>query len=287
VVLISFGYTFNTNFNQFSIQILSTIGVGLLVLSIFLFLNLRFALIIGLIIFFCNNILFYFVPEGMNLAWVSIIFGGTYLDGNYAFIFYPALQILGVMLLGFYLGKMYSPSFPVEKRRKVFNYFSIGFFVLFFTLKIINSYGEITRWSNQKTFDETIASFIKVSSSPPTLIYMCLVFGFIFMLLPKLENKENKFFNFLKFIGKNAPLYTFLQLFLTHLFCMVIFYIKGGFITYPMYKTYPLAYRIPNEGFNLAIVYLITFILIILLYFICLKLNNFILSIKQKLFSLL
>ena len=287
VVLISFGYTFNANFNQFSIQLLSTIGVGLLVLSLFLFLNLRFSLIIGLIIFFCNNILFYFEPDGINFAWTSIIFGGTYIDGNFAFIFYPFLQILGVMLLGFYLGKMYSPSFSIEKRRKVFNYLSIGFFVLFFTLKIINNYGDIRTWSYQKTIDATIAAFIKVSSTPPSLMYMCLVFGFVFMLLPKLENKENKFFNFLKFIGKNAPLYTFLQLFLIHLICMAIFYLKGGFITYPMYKTYPLAFRIPDEGFNLAIVYLITLSLIILLYFICLKLNNFILSIKKKLFGLL
>jgi hypothetical protein len=87
---------------------------------------------------------------------------------------------------------------------------------------------------------------------------MCLVFGFIFMLLPKLENKENKFFNFLKFIGKSAPLYTFLQLFIIHLVCMFIFYLKGGFIKYPMHKTYPLKFRIPDEGFNLAFVYLIT-----------------------------
>jgi uncharacterized membrane protein len=219
------------------------------------------------------------------LAWTSIIYGGTYIDGNLAFIFYPFLQILGVMLLGFYLGKTYSPSFSVEKRRKVFNYLSIGFFVLFFILRIINSYGNISTWSYKKTIDETVAAFLKVSSSPPTLMYMCLVFGFVFLLLPKLENKGNNFFNFLKFIGKNAPLYTFLQLFLIHLICMSIFYLKGGFITYPMFKTYPLAYRIPDEGFNLAIVYLITLSLIILLYFICLKLNKFILSIKQKLFS--
>ena len=288
VVLISFGYTFNTNFNQFSIQILSTIGVGLLLLSLFLFLNLRFSLIIGLIIFFCNNIFFYFIPSnGNNLLWTSVIFGGTFIDGTLSFIFYPSLQILGVMLLGFYLGKMYSPSFPVDKRRKVFNYLSIGFFILFIVLKIINRYGEIGSWSNQKTIDQTIASFIKVTSTPPTLMYMCLVFGFVFLLLPKLENKENKFFNFLKFIGKNAPLYTFLQLFIIHLVCMSIFYLKGGFIKYPMHKTYPLAFRIPDEGFNLAIVYLITLALIILFYFICLKLSNSILTIKQKLFSLL
>jgi len=287
LLLVSFGYTFDSNFNQFSIQILSTIGVGLLILSLFIFLNLRFSLIIGLIIFFCNNILFYFVPKDLNLAWTSIIFGGTYIDGYMSFTFYPFLPIVGVMLLGFYLGKMYSPSFSVDKRRKVFNYLSIGFFVLFFVLKLINSYGEIVAWTSQKTIDETIASFIKVSSSPPTLIYMCLVFGFVFILLPKLENKENKFFNFLKFIGKNAPLYTFIQLFLIHLIGMAIFFLKGGYIKYPMFKNVPLSYRIREEGFNLAIVYLITLILIFVFYFICLKLNKFVLAIKQKLFSLL
>ena len=59
VFLISFGYTFNTSFNQVSFQILWAIGVGLMLLSIFIFLNLRFALIIGLLIFFLNNLLFY------------------------------------------------------------------------------------------------------------------------------------------------------------------------------------------------------------------------------------
>jgi uncharacterized membrane protein len=287
LLLISFGYTFNTNFNQFSIQILSTIGIGLIVLSLFLFLNLKFSLIIGLIIFFCNHTLFYLLPERLNLAWISIIMGGTYNDGNISFTFYPFLQILGVMLLGFYFGKVYSPSFSVDKRKKVFNYISIGLFVLFFSLKIINSYGEIIPWSSQKTMDETIASFLKVSSSPPTLIYMCLVFGFVFLLLPRLENKKNKFFIFLNFIGKNAPLYTFIQLFLIHLISMAIFYLRGGYINYPMFKELPLSYRIREEGFNLTIVYLITIILIVIFYFICLKLNNFVLAIKQKLFSLL
>ena len=91
----------------------------------------------------------------------------------------------------------------------------------------------------------------------------------------------------LKFIGKSAALYTFLQLFIIHLVCMGIFYLKGGFIKYPMHKNYPLKFRIPDEGFNLAFVYLITLALIILLYFICFKLNNSFLSIKRKLFSLL
>jgi len=287
IIIVSFGYTFNTDFNHFSIQILSTIGVGLIALSIFLFLNKQLALIIGLIIFFGNNILFYFLPDNLNLAWISIITGGNFVDGNISFIFYPFLQILGVMFLGFYLGSFYSPSFSENKRKKVFNYISICLFLIFVVLKIVNSYGEFYHWSNQKSIDETVASFLKVTSTPPSLLYMCLVFGFVFMLLPILENKENKFLNAIKFIGKNAALFTFLQLFITHLICALLFFLRGGYIKFPMYKDLPLAFRIQSEGFNLVIVYFITFSLIPILYFICFKLQNFILAIKIKLFGLL
>jgi hypothetical protein len=68
---------------------------------------------------------------------------------------------------------------------------------------------------------------------------------------------------------------------------MVLFYLRGGYIKYPTFKDLPLSYRIREEGFNLAIVYLITIISIVLFYFICLKLNKFVLAIKQKLFGLL
>ena len=70
VVLISFGYTFNTNFNKFYIQILYTIGVGLLVLSIFLFLTGALSVWVVMLL----PIYFFVVLQGASVeAAVSIV----------------------------------------------------------------------------------------------------------------------------------------------------------------------------------------------------------------------
>jgi len=274
-LLVSFGYTFSTSFNHFSLQILSAIGVGLIILPFFIYLKPRLTLMVGLLIFFCNNVLFYFAPKNPNLAWSSVVLGGQYSDGNLAFIFYPFLQIVGVMLLGFYIGRMYSPSFATEKRKYIFKYIGIGLLTLFVILKIVNSYGDIVSWAQQDSVNKTIASFLSVTSSPPTLMYLSLVLGLSLLILSILDTIENRITKFFKIIGRNAALFTLLQLFFIHIICAIVFYLKGGIVNYPTYQNLPLLYRIPTDGFGIVATYIFSIIVISLVYIICLKYDKY------------
>jgi uncharacterized membrane protein len=71
-------------------------------------------------------------------------------NNEYINFLYPVFPWLGVMLLGFYFGKLYKNDFNVKIRRK--SLFTIGIvsLTLFLILRFVNVFGDLKPWSIQK-----------------------------------------------------------------------------------------------------------------------------------------
>ena len=93
------------------------------------------------------------------------------------FVGYPLIPWVGVMMLGYCLGKIYVPSFDAAKRGRILLILGSSAVALFVLVRLINVYGDPSVWSAQRSFVFTLLSFINVTKYPPSLNYLLITLG--------------------------------------------------------------------------------------------------------------
>jgi hypothetical protein len=63
---------------------------------------------------------------------------------------YAGIPWLGVMMLGYCFGTLYSTDFGVARRKRLLNAIGIALLLLFVLLRSFNFYGDPDHWSTQK-----------------------------------------------------------------------------------------------------------------------------------------
>jgi uncharacterized membrane protein len=97
--------------------------------------------------------------------------------GHTFFIGYPIIPWIGVMALGYCLGKLYSKDFDAARRKKILKQLGFAALLLFALLRFTNIYGDPSQWSTQSTAMFTFLSFINVTKYPPSLLYLLVTIG--------------------------------------------------------------------------------------------------------------
>lgn len=185
---------------------------------------------------------------------------------------YPILPWLGLMLLGYYFGNFYTTDFKSEKRKKLLITIGLTSIVLFFIVRGINVYGNLTKWEVQDSITKTIISFFKLTKYPPSLAFILITMGPAFIFLATIENVKNKVVNFFLVFGRVPFFYYVLHIFVIHFFAIIGLLITGKdwqlmIIDNEAFTTNKLA----GYGYSLGIVYLIWVFIVLLLYPICKK----------------
>ena len=200
LVIISFAWSFNPAFERFPLGVIWAIGISMFILGLLIHLPYKVILGLGLLIVFGHNLLdFKEAAEGFNggfsldLAHSSKWAKYEIIEGHNLIIAYPFLPWLGLMIMGYCLGQLFSPQFDTARRQKILTQMGIGLLVLFVILRGINIYGDPEVWSQQRNGLYTFFSFMKIHKYPPSLLYMCVTMGCAFLLLPFLEKLDNKF----------------------------------------------------------------------------------------------
>jgi len=179
---------------------------------------------------------------------------------------YAIVPWVGVMLLGYAIGPWF--FYPPPTRNKVLLSAGIFSLVLFLVLRFLNLYGDPSPWSVQERGGVfTLLSFLKVSKSPPSLLFLCVTLGIAWIVLAQAERVPSGAKKILITYGR-VPLFYFIVhlavISATSFLWTWFSFGKGVNLSFTPAKDWPVAYQ-PS----LLRTYLVWVLLVGALYFPC------------------
>ncbi len=278
VLIVSLGLSF-LPYNFILLQVIWVIGISMILMAGLLWLPVRAILGIGLLIVLGHNSLD-FIEQSPGFKadfwWILLHGGGNpifpYAENRILLIGYPLLPWIGLMMLGYCLGWLFSPDFPAKRRQQWLLMIGVTALVLFGVLRFANVYGDPFPWSVQKDKVTTLLSFLSVNKYPPSLLYMCVTAGPGLLALALLENTRNRVTAVLKTYGRTAFFYYLIHWYVLHTLRMIFFFADGHTIPEAIasVKTIPTLFALPgNGGYSLGVVYIIWLLVVVGLYPLC------------------
>ncbi|MDO7171491.1 DUF1624 domain-containing protein [Mariniflexile sp. AS56] len=270
-------WKFDLTYSRIILQVIWAIGFSMVSLAFLIYLPKKIILTIGLLIVFGHNALDGIVKNGtrfFDIIWYllhqpNIVPVNNHIDIG---IFYPVLPWIGVMILGYCFGQLYTKNFHIPLRKKWLIGLGTGSILLFFILRGINIYGDLVPWSVQDTTTKTILSFFKVSKYPPSLAYILITLGPALLFLYGIETVKNKLTNFLLVFGRVPLFYYFAHILVIHVLAIIgILLFGGNWLDMILTKDAFSSGNLLNYGYSLFIVYLVWVSVILMLYFPCKK----------------
>lgn len=277
MTIVHFAWHFDPAFHHISSNIISTIGFSMVFLSLLIHLRLRYILLIGLVIVAGHNLLdgiTFDEGSAADMIWSFFHVSKRFpLAHQYILQFnYPVIPWIGVIALGYCLGRLFDPDFSIAQRKKVITHWAVTCLVLFVVLRSLNFYGDLHPWSTQETLSKTIMSFLNLEKYPPSLDYLCLMGGISLLILAALEGRDLHKFKPITLFGNVALFYYVLHLYVIHL-CAMLAVIGYGFPWQTMIFHDTLSRVSPllkgHFGFNLFDTYLVWITIVALLYLPC------------------
>ena len=284
LTVVNFSWFFDIHFQTFGLFVIWSLGISMIFLAAIIHLKLKHILIFSLLMIFGHNALDS-IQIGNQIFW-SIIHEFNFIDlqsGRKLLVGYPIIPWIGVMSLGYYFGSFYDKNFSAEKRKKIFFIIGLSSIIMFLIVRFLNGYGNLNNWKSYELAIQTIFSFFNPAKYPPSISYLLMTLGPIFLILSRTENLKGKIINIISVFGKVPFFYYILHIYLIHLLALITAWITGfgwesliikGWVTQsPLLKGF---------GFNLWIVHFIWIAIVIALYPFCKKFSIFKQNNKDK-----
>ena len=266
--------TFNPSYPYFNLQVIWAIGICMIVLSSLIYLNARLILLIAVLLIAGHNLLDgVHVPNDSSFLfiWSVVHEVRQFTIGPFVVnVQYPVLAWIGVILLGYYLGRLFDLAYDPVKRKNQLLQMGVGAIVLFVLLRSEHWYGDPVDWSMQKNAIFSLLSFLNVNKYPPSLLYILVTLGPALIFLALAEKPVNKLTARISVFGRVPMFYYLMHLLLIHL-AALLGAILQGFKLQDMILT-KAVYNSPQlkgYGYNLVIVYVIWIALVLVLYPLC------------------
>lgn len=179
---------------------------------------------------------------------------------NAVFVAYPLVPWIGVMALGFALGRLLDTD-PARRRRALVC-LGLGVIMLFIVLRAGNFYGDAKLWSVQPSPLFTLFSFVNPTKYPPSLLYLAMTLGPSLLGLAAFEHWRGFGAGFVRVYGRVPMFY-----YLLHLFVLS----SAAAIAWRL--AYHRAFYVWDEhlvgGWSLPVVYAIWIAVVLALYLPC------------------
>lgn len=273
--IVSFGWMFNPTYPIFGLQVIWSIGIGMVVLAALVHLPLRWITLIGAILVFGHNAL-----DGLTFDgawWWSVLHAHGALEvGDHTIFFaYPLIPWIGTMALGYAFGQFYAKGYTMEVRRRILTRLGLAAIMLFFIFRLTNEYGDPNPWSAQTTDVFSVLSFLNVEKYPPSMLYLLMTLGPAILFLAWAEKLNGWFVSALVVIGRVPFFFYILHIYLIHLLAMGAAE-RTGFGWHSMVLDEPVwfAESLKGYGFSLPVVYLVWIGVVLVLYPACVWFNK-------------
>jgi uncharacterized membrane protein len=130
------------------------------------------------------------------------------LGARSVWVAYPILPWIGVMALGFGLGRLF--ELPAAERRQWLLRLGLGAVLAFVVVRGIDGYGDPDPWSVQPRGPVfTVFSFLNCEKYPPSLDYLLMTIGPTLLVLRALENASTGLLAPLELVGR-VPLFFYI-----------------------------------------------------------------------------
>lgn len=288
LVVMSLIFTADIHYSLFILETLWSIGTGMVILGLMIYLPFNAILIIGLLIVFGHNLIN--IAEANRTApvplWWNMLHQPGFKplgSGHNLFVFYPMLPWAGLMLLGYCCGKLFTHSTEAKRNRALL---LTGFaaIMLLVVLRFINIYGDPLIWKKQPTAMQTFFAFMNVQKYPPSLLFMCGTIGPLLIALALIKNTAAGVAQKISVFGRVPLFYFAVHFFILHT-AQIITYLLSGHTVAEGLKGSPASlfkFSAPGEGYSLAVVYVIWFAVVLLMYPICKAYDTYKTVHKQK-----
>ena len=270
VIMRCFAYQFNVDYRVTMLIVLWALGWSMIVLAALV----RFPTIVSTV-FGVALILIHNAFDGVastNAFWTILHRPGFLLNApeHVVFVSYPLVPWIGVTAVGFSLGQVYGWS--ASARRTFFLRAGIAMIIAFLVLRGINVYGDPARWAVQSATGMTLLSFLNTTKYPPSLLFLLMTLGPVFLLLRALDTGAPSFLKPALVFGRVPMFYFMFHFFLIHLLAVTVCYAQNGSAHWmfqsPDLASYPFTPP-PNWGFPLPIVYAVWVSVVLISYPLC------------------
>ena len=274
LVIVNFGWTFDTSYSFLILQVIWAIGISMMVLAAMVFLPSPIIFVIGMALIFGHNLLDTVTVQGTaftDYLWYVLHQPRlVILNERSVSIFYPILPWLGLMSLGYVSGPLFRRDFPQGKRTLWLLGIGIGGTLLFILLRQTNAYGEPSTWQTQDSAIFTLISFLNTTKYPPSLQFILMTMGPALVFLALSEYMGIKTSNPFVTFGRVPFFFYILHIYFIHALSLLGLEISGwDWTEYILSAEQFLSGRLNSFGFSLAVVYAIWVIVVVLLYPIC------------------
>ena len=182
LTIVSFAWAWSFPYLIF-LQVIWAIGVSMMVLAGLVFVPANVVLAIGVAIVAGHNALAGINPASLGAAGpvLGFLFGPTIIP-TWLVSVYPIVPWMGVMLLGYGLGRLFVEAKDARKVALV----GVGMLVLFVLLRATNLYGNPVPWTPLADIGGSVMTFLDVSKYPPSLQFICVTLGVVLITYPLL-----------------------------------------------------------------------------------------------------
>ena len=270
MTIMTFGWYFDPSFHVVSFGVIGALGCAMLCLSVLVYLPLRALFLLGFALIFAHNLLDP-IHQPNAILWSLLHEAQTLTIGAYKLdIYYPILPWIGIMAVGYCMGVLYEPDFSALRRKTLLRNAGWILLILFLALRTYNGYGDPAAWQYYPTLDKTVCSFFNLQKYPPSLDFLLLTVGMVFIFLAYSEQWRGKFVDICCTYGRVPFFYYILHLYLIHALAAIIAGVSGaGWGLFVLYAWEPAVPELHGYGFGLGVVYAVWLAVIIALYPLC------------------
>lgn len=282
--IVNFAWSFDIYFNTLGLMVIWSLGISMIILAVLIHLQRKIILLFSLTLIFGHNLLDNIHFDGNEFWSILHVFSTFNLDsGRELFVAYPIIPWVAVMSLGYYFGPFYDKSYDSEKRKNLFNLIGFLAIITFVILRFTNIYGDPTSWKDYGVVSKNLISFFNPSKYPPSLDYLLMTLGAAFIFLANSEKLKGKVVEFFSTFGRVPFFYYILHLYLIHLIALIFAELSGfGWETMILEDWVTESPTLKGFGYPLWVVYIVWIGVVLLLYPICKKFDNYKQNNKDK-----
>ena len=269
-----FGWDFGLDQDHISVGVIWAIGWSMITLGGFIYLPRPWILIFSLTLMLGHNALDDIHPDHFGpLAWLWQILhtgGKIPLWGSQHFHpYYPLIPWLGLMTFGYVIGPLFHHR--AKDRQRILMGLGFVLTAAFITLRSTHGYGDSHEWVNQGPLIRQALAFLDCTKYPPSLHYLLMTLGVGLIVLSLIDRAWPQRKELLATFGEVPLFFYLLHLPLIHglavLWDLSIYGSALWEFNWPINPDHmkpPIDHGIPLSG-----VYLMTVLVILLLYPLC------------------
>ncbi|AZQ84345.1 DUF1624 domain-containing protein [Colwellia sp. Arc7-635] len=219
-------------YNTLYLQVIWAIGLSMIVLAGAAYLPRQWIIAIGLTIVIGHNLLSpiqFSSGEFGYSVWTVLHDRGFLISDAWVNVkvSYPVLPWIGVIMLGYAVGPLFSSNVSSAKRKLILIKAGFSLIALLLILRGFNIYGETLEWTNQVTVLMTIMAFLNYTKYPPSLDFLLFSISIGALTLAWLETAKAGWLNKVNILG-SAPMFFYILHLYILLFCYLIAYQVWG-----------------------------------------------------------